>query len=47
MSENAAHAQPTKQAQSVALDANVTSWGSERHYLEQELPGLAVIQKHT
>ena len=28
------------------ITANVTSWGCGRHYLEQELPGLAVIQEH-
>ena len=28
------------------ITANVTSWGSGRHFLEQELPSLAVIQEH-
>ena len=28
------------------ITANVTSWRSGRHYLEQELPSLTVIQEH-
>ena len=28
------------------ITANVTSWGSGRHYLGLELPSLAVIQEH-
>ena len=28
------------------ITANVTSWSSGRHYLEQELPSLAVIREH-
>ena len=28
------------------MTANITSWGSGRHYLEQERPSLVVIQEH-
>ena len=28
------------------MTANITSWGSGRHYLEQEKPSLVVLQEH-